>query len=84
MSGATPHCEWQTSGRTQQQSLLPGGKERLPVIWGIRSDGFITRKTSRGAQPLRGGALPFVKLSKGSHSDLKIKTISSWGWGASR
>ena len=33
--GAAPHCVWQTADRMWQQSLLLGGRRRLPFIGGI-------------------------------------------------
>ena len=83
--------QWTADSRLEEAAVFPGG-------WGgegemanyresaVRMAHWLPRKSAKGKPsgwvPSGWGGLPFVSLSKMSHSDLKIKTLTSGSQGA--
>lgn len=77
--GVTLHCVWLKEGRTQGQDMaaifiIGGGRRRLPATEGIdiRLALWLPGKPAEGHPPL-------INYPGRDSSDLKIRTITSWG-----
>ena len=69
----------QVGGTWQQSSLWGHGEGRLLVTGGI-DIGLAHRLPGKPAEDKQNHHCPFDKLSWWRCSELKIRTITSWGW----